>query len=419
MQQPNFQQPPKFGPGLAAGAMSGTLLEWYEAWLFAVGARYVGNAFFPSKEPIVSLLSTFIVFAIGFAARPFGAIFWGWVGDRRGRSHVMLWTLSLGGIATVLIGFVPNYASIGIAAPILVALLRIVQGFSLGGEWGGAVNYIFENLRRRRRLLLSLVQSTVALGLLLAAAVFLVLESVMGTAATASWGWRIAYWLAAIVVVVGLLFRLRFGETLEYIEAKLAEKSPRNPLREVFTKYLFGTIVSIVLAGAAGAVFYYGNTFAPNLARSLNAVTSQEQFLAVIAFAVVEFFGVLLSGVLAESIGPRATIIAGNVLSLAPIALIGMILNGFQGLLTVAVLAGLAHGIIYTAEAAYIAELYPTLARTTGLSVAYQFGNAIFAATAPSIMTVLYRGYGLYVASLYVAALSVLTVILVAAYRRR
>ncbi|MEL9991213.1 MAG: MFS transporter [Thermoproteus sp.] len=413
-----MQQQPKFGPGLAAGAMAGTLLEWYEAWLFSVGARYIGNAFFPSKNPIVSLLSTFIVFAIGFAARPFGAIFWGWVGDRRGRSHVMLWTLSLGGIATVLIGFVPNYTSIGIAAPILVAILRIIQGFSLGGEWGGAVNYIFENLRRRRRLLLSLVQSTVALGLLLAAAVFLILEDAMG-AAVASWGWRIAYWLAAIVVIVGLLFRLRFGETLEYIEAKLAERSPRSPLSEVFVKYLFGTIVSIVLAGAAGAVFFYGNTFAPNLAVSLKAVTSQQQFLAVIAFAVVEFFGVLLSGVLAESIGPRATIIAGNVLSLVPIALIGMILNGFQGLLTVAVLAGLAHGIIYTAEAAYIAELYPTLARTTGLSVAYQFGNAIFAATAPSIMTVLYSGYGLYVASLYVAALCVLTVILVSIYRRR
>ncbi|MFZ8839102.1 MAG: MFS transporter [Pyrobaculum sp.] len=408
----------KFGVGVAIGTMMGTLLEWYEAFLFAVGARYIGAAFFPSKDPVASLLATFIAFALGFAVRPLGALFWGWVGDRYGRRHVMFWTLLLGGLATVLIGVVPDYATIGVAASVAVVLLRILQGFSLGGEWGAAVNYIFENVTRRRRLSLAIIQSTVALGLLAAASVFLLLEAILGSKAVASWGWRVAYWLAAIAVVIGLLFRFRFGETLEFMETALREKGPRSPLREVFVKFWRGTIVGIVLAGTAGAIFYYGNTYSPNLAVALKAVTSQEQFLAVVVFALVEIVGVVVSGLLSERIGPRAVIVVAALLGLAPAFLIQQITQGFGGLLTVASLAGLVHGLIYTAEAAFLAEIYPTLARTTGLSVSYQFGNAVFAATAPMIMTWLYQSSGLSFASIYIIVLSIATALLVATYRR-
>jgi len=363
-------------------------------------------------------LATFIAFALGFAVRPLGALFWGWVGDRYGRRHVMFWTLLLGGLATVLIGVVPDYATIGVAASVAVVLLRILQGFSLGGEWGAAVNYIFENVTRRRRLSLAIIQSTVALGLLAAASVFLLLEAILGSKAVASWGWRVAYWLAAIAVVIGLLFRFRFGETLEFMETALREKGPRSPLREVFVKFWRGTIVGIVLAGTAGAIFYYGNTYSPNLAVALKAVTSQEQFLAVVVFALVEIVGVVVSGLLSERIGPRAVIVVAALLGLAPAFLIQQITQGFGGLLTVASLAGLVHGLIYTAEAAFLAEIYPTLARTTGLSVSYQFGNAVFAATAPMIMTWLYQSSGLSFASIYIIVLSIATALLVATYRR-
>ncbi len=419
-------QEQRFGVGVAVGTMMGTLLEWYEAFLFAVGARYIGSAFFPSKDPVASLLSTFIAFALGFAVRPVGALFWGWVGDKYGRRHVMLWTLTIGGLATLLIGVVPDYSSIGIAAPAAVVLLRILQGFSLGGEWGAAVNYIFENVKRYKRLMLAIVQSTVALGLLTAASVFLLLEWILGPSAVATWGWRVAYWLAIVAVLVGLFFRLRFGETLEYIEAKMSEKRVRSPIGEVFVRYWYETIIGIILAGTAGAVFYYGNTFSPNIAAvTLKTVTPAQQFLAVIIFAVVEILGVILSGVMAEKIGTKTTIVTASVLGLLSASMIQSLLGGFGGLLTIALVAGLAHGLIYTAEAAFIAEMYPTLARTTGLSVSYQFGNAIFAATAPFIMTWILQQAGgkpeagLFNASIYIIVLCLATAIAVGTFRRR
>ncbi|MCX8137627.1 MFS transporter [Pyrobaculum aerophilum] len=418
-------QAPRFGLGVAIGTMMGTLLEWYEAFLFSIGARYIGSAFFPSKDPMASLLATFIAFALGFAVRPLGALFWGWVGDRYGRRHVMFWTLTLGGLATVLIGIVPDYATIGLAAPLILVLLRILQGFSLGGEWGAAVNYIFENVKRRRRLLLAIVQSTVALGLLTAASVFLLLELVLGSNAVAAWGWRVAYWLAIIAVLIGLFFRLRFGETLEFLEAKMGEKERKNPVGEVFSRYWYETLAGIVLAGTAGAVFYYGNTFAPNIAVALKTVSSSQQFLAVIVFALVEIVGVVLSGVLAERAGPKATIVVASLLGIISALLIQLILQGFGGLLTIAVVAGFAHGLIYTAEAAFIAEIFPTLVRTTGLSVSYQFGNAIFAATAPMIMTSILQQAGgkaetgLFNASIYILALCILTAFIIGTFRKR
>lgn len=406
----------RLSPGVAVGAMMGTILEWYEAFVFIQGARYIGAAFFPSGSPLASLLATFTVFAIGFAMRPIGALFWGWYGDRHGRRHVMLWTLALGGISVGLIGAVPPHSAIGIAAPAVVTALRLVQGFSLGGEWGAAVNYIFENARRYRRFLLSLVQSAVALGLFLAAAVFLALSSALLPSDMASWGWRIAYLLSLIAVAIGLLFRLKFGETLEFLEAKSAERAARSPIGEVFARHLHATAVGIILAGMAGAVFYYGNAFAPNLAAALKAVTPQQQFEAVMAFAAVELLGVFLGGLYAERFGTRIPIITAAAIMLIPSFLISLAFQGFAGLLAIATLTGLAHGLIYTPEAGFLAEVYPTLARTTGLSVSYQFGNAIFAATAPTIMTLLYK-YGAMAAASYLIALIIATMILVATFR--
>ncbi|ABO07860.1 MFS transporter [Pyrobaculum calidifontis] len=407
----------KISPGLVIGVASGTVLEWYDAFLFAVAASYVGAAFFPSKDPLVQLANVFLTFALGFFARPIGALLFGYIGDRYGRRVAMFWTLTLAGLATALIGAVPSYAQWGLAATITVIVLRLLQGLALGGEWGTAVNYLFENVKRKR-LFMMFVQSGVPLGLLLAAGVMLAFVQAFGEGATAAWGWRVAFMLSLVLVVIGLLFRLRFGETFEYIEAKRAAEKASNPIGDVFTRYWKPLIVGIFLAGAAGAVFYYGNTFLPNVASALKLIDATTRFLLVVIFAVLDLLGIIASGFIAERIGNVPPIVFGFLLFIIAALLVEQGLSNVSTLFLLAILTGIAHGIVYTPEAAYLAELFPTLVRNTGVSTAYQFGNTIFAGTAPYIMTSILQ-YGRLTAGLYLAVLAAIGLLGVLLYRRR
>ncbi|MGC9118592.1 MAG: MFS transporter [Thermoproteus sp.] len=407
----------KIGVGLVAGVAAGTLLEWYDAFLFVVAASYVGAAFFPSKNPLAELARVFLTFSLGFFARPVGALLFGYIGDRYGRREAMLWTLTLAGLATALIGVVPPYSAWGAAAITAVVVLRLLQGLALGGEWGSAVNYLFENVRRKRLYML-FVQSGVPLGLLLAAGVMLALTAIMGTAAVSAWGWRIAFLLSLIIVIVGLLFRLKFGETFEYLEARRSVAKVENPIGGVFLKHWAPLLVGIFLAGAAGAVFYYGNTFLPNVANALGVVTATQKFSVIILFAVLDLIGVIISGFVAERLGNMIPIVAGFVLFIIASLLVEEGLSSVTALATIAALTGIAHGIVYTPEAAYLAELFPTLVRNTGVSSAYQIGNAVIASTAPYVMTAILP-YGRFWAGVYLALLAVIGLVGVVAYRPR
>ncbi|AEA13530.1 major facilitator superfamily MFS_1 [Thermoproteus uzoniensis 768-20] len=408
---------PKVGAGLVAGVAAGTLLEWYDAFLFVVAASYVGAAFFPSKNPLTELANVFLTFALGYFARPIGALLFGYIGDRYGRREAMLWTLTLAGLGTALIGVVPPYSVWGAAAIVTVVVLRLLQGLALGGEWGSAVNYLFENVNRKRLYML-FVQSGVPLGLLLAAGVMLALTAVLGTAATSAWGWRIAFLLSIIIVVIGLLFRISFGETFEYLEARRSATRIENPIGGVFLKHWASLIVGIFLAGAAGAVFYYGNTFLPNVANALGLVTAAQKFSVIILFAVLDLIGIVVSGFIAERLGNVVPITVGFVMFIIAALLIEQGLSSAAVMTALAALTGIAHGIVYTPEAAYLAELFPTLERNTGVSSAYQIGNTVIASTAPYVMTAILP-YGRFWAGAYLALLAVIGLAGVVAYRPR
>lgn len=407
----------RVGPGLVAAVMAGTLLEWYDAFLFAVAASYVGSAFFPSQNPLAQLASVFLTFSLGFFARPIGALLFGYLGDRYGRRVAMFWTLTLAGLATALIGVVPNYSAWGNVAILSVVVLRLLQGLALGGEWGTAAIYLFESVRRRRLFML-FVQSGVPLGLLLAAGVMLFLTLVLGDAAVSAWGWRVAFLLSLVLVFIGLLFRLRLGEPIEYIEARRATTRIGNPIREVFVKNWAGLLVGILLAGAAGATFYYGNTFLPNVASALKLVTATEKFSIIVLFAVFDLLEIIASGFVAERYGNIIPIVAGFILFIIAALLVDFGLSSLTGLAALAVLTGLAHGIVYTPEAAYLAELFPTLVRNTGVSASYQIGNALIAGTAPYVMTAI-LGFGRIWAGAYLAVLALLGLVGVIIYRPR
>jgi len=261
-------------------------------------------------------------------------------------------------------------------------------------------------------------QSAVPLGLLLAAGVMLAFVQAFGEGATAAWGWRVAFMLSLVLVVIGLLFRLRFGETFEYIEAKRAAEKASNPIGDVFTRYWKPLTVGIFLAGAAGAVFYYGNTFLPNVASALKLIDATTRFLLVVIFAVLDLLGIIASGFIAERIGNVPPIVFGFLLFIIAALLVEQGLSNVSTLFLLAILTGIAHGIVYTPEAAYLAELFPTLVRNTGVSTAYQFGNTIFAGTAPYIMTSILQ-YGRMTAGLYLAVLAAIGLLGVLLYRRR
>ncbi|CCC82016.1 MFS transporter [Thermoproteus tenax] len=407
----------KIGLGLVAGVVSGTILEWYDTFLFAVAASYIGSAFFPSKNPVTELANVFLTFALGFFARPLGAIFFGWLGDRYGRRTAMFWTLATAGIATALIGVVPPYSDLGALAVAIVVLLRVLQGFALGGEWGTAVNYLFENVKRKR-LFMAFVQSGVPLGLLFAAGVLLALTAALGNAAVSAWGWRAAFLLSLLLVVIGLFFRFKFGETLEYLEARRRAEKVENPIAVAYGKYWKELVVGIFLAGAAGAVFYYGNAFLPNLAGALKLVTAQAKFEAVVLFALLDLIGIIISGFLAERMGNLLPITLGFILFIIGALLITYALSNAAVFFVVVLLTGFAHGIVYTPEAAFLAELFPTLARATGVSSAYQIGNTVLAGTAPYIMTVIV-GVDKFLGGVYLASLAVLGLAGVLAYGLR
>lgn len=318
----------------------------------------------------------------------------------------MFWTLTLAGLATALIGVVPNYSAWGNVAILSVVVLRLLQGLALGGEWGTAAIYLFESVRRRRLFML-FVQSGVPLGLLLAAGVMLFLTLVLGDATVSAWGWRVAFLLSLVLVFIGLLFRLRLGEPIEYIEARRATTRIGNPIREVFVKNWAGLLVGILLAGAAGATFYYGNTFLPNVASALKLVTATEKFSIIVLFAVFDLLEIIASGFVAERYGNIIPIVAGFILFIIAALLVDFGLSSLTGLAALAVLTGLAHGIVYTPEAAYLAELFPTLVRNTGVSASYQIGNALIAGTAPYVMTAI-LGFGRIWAGAYLAVLALL-----------
>ncbi|ABL87316.1 permease (major facilitator superfamily) [Pyrobaculum islandicum DSM 4184] len=256
------------------------------------------------------------------------------------------------------------------------------------------------------------------LGLLLAAGVMLILTYVLGDAAVSAWGWRVAFLLSLVLVVIGLFFRFKFGETLEYIEARKTVMQIENPVAAVFTKYWKELLVGILLAGAAGAVFYYGNTFLPNIASALKLVDAPTRFLAIVLFAVFDLLGIIASGFVAEKVGNVVPITLGIILFIIGALLINQALSNVPMFFAVAILTGLAHGIVYTPEAAFLAELFPTLVRTTDVSSAYQIGNTVFAGTAPYVMTVI-MGVDRLLAGVYLAILATLGLVGVLTYALR
>ena len=381
------------------GASSaGTMIEWYDFYIFGSLAPIISSSFFPKENPTAGLLSTLAIFATGFAVRPFGAIFFGRIGDVVGRKYAFLVTLLLMGGATTLIGLLPTYESIGILAPAILVLLRLTQGLALGGEYGGAATYIAEHCPDDKRgFYTSFIQTTATLGLFVSLGVILSVRSTVGEEAFKEWGWRIPFLLSIVLVVFSYIIRIRLKESPLFTKMKAAGKTSKNPLKDAFSSKENWKIMAKALFGATagqGVVWYTGQFYALYYLQTVLKIhfMTANFIVAVALLLATPFF--IVFGALSDRIGRKKIIMAGCLIAAVSYVPIYMAMQYFAAdpnNPNAVMLSGLVFiqvifvTMVYGPIAAYLVELFPTKIRYTSMSLPYHIGNGVFGGLVPLI----------------------------------
>ena len=298
----------------------GTLIEWYDFYIFGSLAIVISTKFFPQSNPTAAFLSTLATFAAGFVVRPFGALFFGRLGDMIGRKYTFMVTLLLMGGSTFLIGCVPDYDTIGFMAPLLVLLLRLLQGLALGGEYGGAATYVAEHSPKHERgYWTSWIQTTATAGLFISLTVILITRNFLGTETFENWGWRVPFWISIIMVIVSFFIRKNMEESPVYTKIKSEGKVSANPLKESFGNRFNFKFVLLALFGATmgqGVVWYTGQFYAMSFIGKVCSVASEQTdtIMAIALIAATPFF--VLFGGLSDKIGRKKIMMLGMLLAI-------------------------------------------------------------------------------------------------------
>ncbi len=375
-------------------SLVGTAVEWYDFFLYGSAAALVfGTLFFPDADPVNATLLAFGTYAVGFAARPLGGVVFGHFGDRVGRKKMLVAALMLMGIATFAIGLLPTYASIGIAAPILLLVCRLAQGFAVGGEWGGAVLMAAEHGGEDRRgYWASWPQAGVPLGNLLATGVLFVLAAVQSDADFEAWGWRIPFLLSAVLVLIGLYVRLQLEESPVFKEAhdKIAAKkdeASHMPLLEVIKTYPKEVFIAMGMRMAENISYYIFTVVVITYVTTYLDADKDLILQMLLIGAAIQFFMIPALGALSDRVGRRPLYLAGAVgVGLWSFAFFPLVdtMDSAKVLLAV-VVALFFHSLMYAPQAAFFSELFGTSVRYTGASVGYQLASIFAGALAPII----------------------------------
>ncbi|MFF0306741.1 MFS transporter [Streptosporangium sp. NPDC004379] len=406
---------------IVAASLIGTTIEWYDYFLYGSAAALVFPAlFFPKSDPLTGTLLAFLTYAVGFVARPLGALVFGHYGDLLGRKKLLVISLLLMGAATFLIGCLPTYATVGAAAPLLLTALRLVQGFALGGEWGGAVLIVSEHGDPKRRgFWASWPQSGAPGGNLLATAVLALLAAFQSDEAFNSWGWRIPFLLSGVLVLIGLWIRLSISESPIFQQAVAnAEHKPvkRTPMADVFRYHWRDVLIAIGARFAENVSYYVITAFVLVYATEAADLDKPTVLNAVLIGSAIHFFSIPMWGALSDRLGRRPVYLIGaagvGVWAFAFFPLIDT-KNFFA--VTLAVTVGLIlHGAMYGPQAAFFSELFATRMRYSGVSVGAQLASIVAGGIAPLIAVALLQQYGSAVpVMIYVLIAAVVTLITV------
>lgn len=364
----------------------GTAMEWYDFFLYAfLGALVFDKLFFPSLDPTVGVIAVFSSLAVGYFARPFGGLLFGHIGDRMGRRSTMMVTLALMGASTVGIGLLPTYTQIGIWAPILLVLLRFIQGFALGGESAGALLLTIESSPQGRRGFFgSIIMMTSQIGVLLATASISAL-SLLSDEQLLGWGWRLPFVGSAILVIIGLYIRSNLPESASFVEAMKQEQPAKIPVMDVIKDYKIPVLVGILISMANGTLYHLAATYSVAYATRTvgidrSVITNSLLIASCVAIASMLFFGAF-----SDRIGRRTVYAMGIILSTVFMCFYFPILDTKNALLITASMSLMVffHSMMFSIEGTILTELFDTRVRFSGVSVAKQIGTLLGAGLSP------------------------------------
>jgi len=382
-------------------ALVGASIEWYDFFLYGVVAGIVFNKlYFPAGDPVVATLLAYTTFAVGFVTRPLGGVIFGHFGDRIGRKSMLIITLMIMGVATFLIGLVPTYAQMGIGAPLLLLLLRVLQGIGLGGEWGGAVLMAYEYAPREKRgFYASLPQIGLAIGLCLASGVVALLSSLLSDAQFLAWGWRIAFLLSGAMVGVGLYIRLKVQETPEFEALKARNAEARIPFMDMLRRYPGNVLKGMGARYIDGVFFNIFGVFSIAYLTSTIKITRTEALLGVMASALVMIVTIPFFGRLSDRLGrPRVYMWGSLVTALASFPAFWLMTHSGGNVmliwLAIVVPFGILYAAVYGPEAALFCDLFDAKVRYTGISFVYQFSGIFASGITPIVATALLKSGG-------------------------
>ncbi|WP_055567219.1 MFS transporter [Streptomyces atriruber] len=411
---------------IVAASLVGTTIEWYDFFLYGSAAALVFNSlFFPSSDPLVGTLLSFLTYAVGFAARPLGGVVFGHYGDRMGRKKLLVISLLMMGGATFAMGLLPTHATIGVGAPVLLTVLRLVQGFALGGEWGGAVLLVSEHGGDKSRgFWASWPQAGAPGGNLLATGVLALLAAVQSEEAFLAWGWRVPFLLSGVLVMIGLWIRISVTESPVFLEARReaeaaaaaegAEEQP--PVVEVFRKSWREVLTAIGTRFGENISYYILTAFVLVYVTVHLDLPKSDALNAVLIGSAFHFVTIPLWGALSDRMGRRPVTLIGA-LGMAgwAFAFFALVDSRSFPVISLAVTVGLLfHGAMYGPQAAFISELFDTKVRYSGASMGSQLASIIGGALAPIIAVELLKDYDSALpVALYMSAAAVVTAVTV------
>jgi MHS family shikimate/dehydroshikimate transporter-like MFS transporter len=366
---------------VALASMIGTSIEWYDFFIFGTASALVfGRLFFPTFSELAGTLAAFASFAVGFVARPVGGLVFGHFGDRLGRKTTLIVTLTMMGLATFAMGLMPTYETIGVWAPILMVVLRFVQGLAVGGEWGGAVLMATEHAGGQRRGFFgSFAQVGSAVGGLMSTGMFLLMQQ-LPQEDFVTWGWRVPFLLSIALVLVGLFIRLRIMESPEFAKVKESSRVVKVPAVELLRTDTRNVLLAAGLYCAHGILFYAMTVYTLAYTTSTYGLAQNTYLIGVTAAGAGQLFTIPLLGALSDKLGRRPVMIFGTLFIIAfSVPLNFMITSAVPVFMWLAVVVSICvgHNSVYSPTAALYSEMFPAHIRYSGASLGYQLGGAI------------------------------------------
>jgi MFS family permease len=407
---------------VVAASMAGTVVEWYEFFLYGTAATLVFSKVFFAKgdSDLDAILAAFLTYAVGFAARPIGGVVFGHFGDKYGRKKLLQFSLLLVGAATFLMGCLPTYGQVGYWAPVLLVVLRFLQGFAVGGEWGGAVLLVAEHSPNPSRAFwASWPQAAVPVGNMLATVVLLVLTTTLTDDAFLSWGWRVAFWLSAVVVLIGYYIRTKVTDAPIFVAAQQEierVKAASYGVFEVLRRYPRGVFTAMGLRFAENIMYYLVVTFSITYLKVQVGADTSDILWWLLAAHAVHFVAIPLVGRLSDRIGRRPVYFVGALAAGTWGFFAFPMMNSANYLVIMgAIIIGLIiHAIMYAPQPAIMAEMFPTRMRYSGVSLGYQVTSIVAGSLAPIIAVKLLEIYDSSVPiALYLAGAAVITLVAV------